>query len=58
MGLTRGITGSLGTAAKLVLAAVMYAGRLGPITLAMAVTRRAGGRKKSVRLPEKRILIG
>lgn len=58
VGLTRGITGSLGTAAKLVLVALMYAGRLGPITLAMAVTRRAGGRKKSVRLPEKRILIG
>lgn len=58
VGLTRGITGSLGTPAKLVLVALMYMGRLGPITLAMAVTRQARKRKKSVRLPEKRILIG
>lgn len=58
VGLTRGITGSLSTGGKLVLVALMYMGRLGPITLAMAVTRRAGGRNGSVRLPEKRILIG
>ena len=36
VGLTRGLTTSLNTAAKLIITATMYLGRVGPITLALA----------------------
>ena len=36
VGLTRGLTGNLGLAAKLLLVVTMYLGRIGPITLAIA----------------------
>lgn len=36
VGLSRGLTGMLGTAGKLIVALAMYMGRIGPITLALA----------------------
>lgn len=41
VGLTRGITSDLGTAAKLVVTATMYLGRIGPITLALSFNGKA-----------------
>lgn len=58
VGLTRGITSTFNVPAKIVMVIVMFAGRLGPVTLAMAMTRRANSAQKSIRYPEKRIMIG
>jgi trk system potassium uptake protein TrkH len=41
VGLTTGLTGTLPPAAQLVLVAAMFAGRLGPLTLVLALTARA-----------------
>lgn len=56
VGLTAGVTPQLGDASLLVLAATMFVGRLGPLTLALALVQRQG--RESRRLPEERIRIG
>lgn len=60
VGLTTGVTGSFSMAGKFILCMVMFAGRIGPITLAMAFNMRRGKRKKeNMRdLAEGRIIIG
>jgi len=56
VGLSMGITASLSDAAKLTLCVVMYAGRLGPLTLVTALT----GAKKEIDIlhPQEHIMIG
>lgn len=57
VGLTTGITTSLSSVGKLLLACTMFAGRLGPLTLATAL----GTRRKiseAVHYPEERVGIG
>lgn len=56
VGLSTGITGTLPDAGQLVLVALMFLGRLGPITLVSALALRDRG--KLYRLPEGRPLIG
>lgn len=56
VGLSTGITGALPDAGQLVLVALMFLGRLGPITLVSALALRDRG--KLYRLPEGRPLIG
>lgn len=56
VGLSTGITGSLPGSAQLVLVALMFLGRLGPITLVSALALR--DRDNLYRLPEGRPLIG
>lgn len=58
VGLTRGITSSLSTAGKMILIAVMYIGRIGPVTMALALALKRKGKKQSRMLPEERIIIG
>lgn len=58
VGLTRGITQGLSAAGKLILIAVMYIGRIGPVTLALALAMKRRGKEQSISLPEERILIG
>ena len=58
VGLTRGITSGLSVAGKLILIAVMYMGRIGPVTLALALAMKRRGKEQSISLPEERILIG
>ena len=58
VGLTRGITPSLSVAGKLIIIAVMYMGRIGPVTLALALAMKRRGKEQSISLPEERILIG
>ncbi len=58
VGLTRGITSGLSTAGKLILILVMYIGRIGPVTLALALAMKRRGKEQNVSLPEERILIG
>ncbi|MCW2667786.1 MAG: ATPase [Frankiales bacterium] len=55
-GLSTGITDDVGTPGQLLLAALMFLGRLGPITLASALALRS--RPKLYDLPEERPIIG
>lgn len=57
-GLTRGITSQLTLAGKLIIILNMYLGRIGPVTLATAITIRARNRNQNVHLAEEHILIG
>lgn len=56
VGLSTGITPSLSTAGRLVLTIAMFIGRIGPLTLALALANQAASR--AYRLPEERIGIG
>lgn len=56
VGLSTGITPDLTTTGKTLLIITMYAGRIGPLTMLYALTRKL--KPKGVRYPEERILIG
>ncbi|HWR38939.1 MAG TPA: TrkH family potassium uptake protein [Patescibacteria group bacterium] len=56
VGLTTGITPELSYAGKVWLIITMFAGRVGPVTLALALALRA--RKGVIQYPEGRIIIG
>ena len=56
VGLTMGITPSLGSAGKVLLILFMYIGRVGGLTLAYAAL--SGGRHHPGKLPEEKILVG
>ena len=56
VGLSTGITPQLSTTGKFLLILTMYAGRIGPLTLLYALTRRF--KPSGIRYPEERILIG
>jgi len=56
VGLSLGVTSTLTTAGKLILIFLMYAGRIGPLTLALAVGERA--KRATFHYPEARILVG
>jgi trk system potassium uptake protein TrkH len=56
VGLSTGITGGLDNIGKLCIIATMFAGRVGPLTLALAV---AFGKKKEVySFPEEEVMVG
>lgn len=57
VGLTLGITTSLTVPGKIIIAFTMFAGRLGPLTLIMAIAARQGRRVK-YKYPEGKILVG
>lgn len=56
VGLTRGFTGSLTTAGKLIIILAMYLGRLGPITMALAFNAKKYEGKKTY--AEGKVIIG
>ena len=56
VGLSTGITASLTAPGKLIVAATMFAGRIGPLTLALALATRS--EPAAFRLPEERVGIG
>jgi trk system potassium uptake protein TrkH len=56
VGLSMGITNSLTPGGKLLIILLMYAGRIGPLTLGFALMRSA--RQDKVRYPEAKVLIG
>jgi trk system potassium uptake protein len=56
VGLSTGITDDLPVAGQLVLVALMFVGRLGPITLASALALREHERRYE--LPEERTIVG
>ncbi|WP_239138690.1 TrkH family potassium uptake protein [Actinoplanes regularis] len=56
VGMTTGITAKVGTAGHLLLIALMFIGRLGPITAAAALAMRE--RTRRYELPEERTIVG
>jgi Trk-type K+ transport system membrane component len=56
VGMTTGITAQVGTAGHVILVALMFIGRLGPITAAAALALRE--RTRRYELPEERTIVG
>ncbi|WP_138205168.1 TrkH family potassium uptake protein [Haloimpatiens lingqiaonensis] len=56
VGLTLGLTPKLTVIGKIVLALTMYAGRVGPLTIALALAKNK--KKSSIKYPEDKILVG
>ena len=56
-GLTMGITPALNAGSKLILVFAMFAGRVGPVSLALAIVMRKGRHSSSI-LPEGKIIVG
>jgi trk system potassium uptake protein TrkH len=55
-GLSTGITPALSTPGKVLICVLMFIGRIGPLTLALALAAKAEHR--AVTLPNERVLIG
>lgn len=56
VGLTLGLTTKLTTIGKAVIAFTMFCGRVGPLTIALALSKDHGG--NTIRYPEDKILVG
>ena len=57
VGLSTGITRELNTFSRLIITLLMYSGRVGSLTLAMAILERMS-KKTNLRNPEEKIIIG
>jgi len=58
VGLTLGYTPSLSHIGKIIISITMFAGRVGPLTLVLALAKRASRNKGNVKYPEDRIIVG
>lgn len=58
VGLSCDLTSRLSSASHLLLMVFMFAGRVGPLTLTLALARRQQKGEKNIRYPEERIMIG
>ncbi len=58
VGLTTGLTQTLGNAGKLIIIVLMYMGRIGPATLALLFAGKIGRCKNARKLPEERVMVG
>ncbi|SKA08035.1 TrkH family potassium uptake protein [Selenihalanaerobacter shriftii] len=56
VGLSTGVTGELSVIGKLLITITMFAGRVGPLTLALAIGRKE--ETANIRYPEEKILVG
>ncbi len=57
-GLSRGITSSLTSFGKVIIIIMMFVGRIGPITMAVAFTLKTSKTNNMHELPKKRIIVG
>lgn len=57
VGLTTGITPSLSTVSKLLISLTMFLGRVGPLTVSMALSG-GPGKPDAIRYPEERMMVG
>ena len=57
VGLSRGLTPHLPWAGKVIIMVIMYIGRIGPITLMLALVRKKR-KKQQIQYPEQQIMIG
>lgn len=58
VGLSMGLTPELTLPGKLILSIIMFAGRLGPLTLALALAQAGPPVRPAVRFPEEKIMVG
>ena len=58
VGLTMGLTQELTFIGKVIVAITMYAGRIGPLTLLVAMAIRSDNKTNSIKYPEGKILVG
>lgn len=58
VGLSRNFTGSLHTAGKLIIIILMYIGRIGPVTLALALRFKTDKGTATRKLAESKIIVG
>ena len=58
VGVTTGVTPYLSAAGKLIIAACMFLGRVGPVTLVLALVHRQRAAADAFTYPEERVLIG
>ncbi|MEA4849062.1 MAG: TrkH family potassium uptake protein [Clostridiaceae bacterium] len=58
VGLTLGYSPSLSPFGKIIISMTMFAGRVGPLTLVLALARKAISGKGNVKYPEDRIIVG
>lgn len=58
VGLTRSLTPGLSVAGKWIVILVMFMGRIGPVTLAVALKRRTRNKGVDIKWPEQRVLNG
>lgn len=58
VGLTVGITPNLSIIGKIIISITMFLGRLGPVTMAMALTLRQDSNSASIKYPEEEVIVG
>jgi len=58
VGLSTGITSSLSGASKLCLIMTMFAGRVGPLTITLAIANKLANDRTKIRYPEEKIMVG
>lgn len=58
VGLTRGITPLLAMPSKLLIMLTMFAGRVGPLTITLALAQRMAASEKGIKYPEEKVMIG
>ncbi len=58
VGLSAGITPMLSTASRVIIMAVMFAGRIGLMTLTFALANRVQKNNANIRYPEERFMVG
>jgi len=58
VGLTLGYSPNLSPFGKLIISMTMFAGRVGPLTIVLALARRAISNRGNVKYPEDRIMVG
>jgi trk system potassium uptake protein TrkH len=58
VGLSTGITTALSTVSRIALVFTMFAGRLGPLTIAVALLQRQHRVRDLCRYPEEKIMVG
>ncbi len=56
VGLSTGVTGALSTAGKLLITLIMFVGRLGPLTMVVAIGRKGGG--EEFQYAEEGLMVG
>ena len=58
VGSTLGLTQKLSAIGKIIIALTMYAGRLGPLTLVLAISINRRKKALAIKYPEDKILVG
>lgn len=58
VGLSMGITPSLNVLGKLIITIMMFFGRLGPLTIVIAISRRRSSKGDLLKYPEGKIIVG